>query len=59
VEKTAFSDRLPLGAGKRQQPQLPIAIDTPLSRLDSSHRRNLIDQYFPHAAINDFAFNRY
>jgi len=30
--------------------QLPIAIDTPLSRLDSSHRRNLIDQYFPHAS---------
>ena len=30
--------------------QLPIAIDTPLSRLDSSHRRNLIDQYFPNAS---------
>lgn len=29
---------------------LPIAIDTPLSRLDSSHRRNLIDQYFPQAS---------
>lgn len=26
------------------------AIDTPLSRLDSSYRRNLIDQYFPHAS---------
>ncbi|WP_416674130.1 DNA sulfur modification protein DndD [Egbenema bharatensis] len=32
------------------QRQLPIAIDTPLSRLDSSHRRNLIDQYFPSAS---------
>jgi len=30
--------------------QLPIAIDTPLSRLDSSHRRNLIDQYLPYAS---------
>lgn len=30
--------------------QIPIAIDTPLSRLDSSHRRNLIDQYFPYAS---------
>lgn len=30
--------------------QIPIAIDTPLSRLDSNHRRNLIEQYFPHAS---------
>lgn len=30
--------------------KIPIAIDTPLSRLDSSHRRNLIDQYFPNAS---------
>lgn len=30
--------------------QLPIAIDTPLSRLDSSHRLNLIEQYFPNAS---------
>lgn len=30
--------------------QIPIAIDTPLSRLDSSHRANLIQQYFPHAS---------
>jgi len=30
--------------------QLPIAIDTPLSRLDSSHRQNLIQHYFPTAS---------
>lgn len=30
--------------------QLPVAIDTPLSRLDSSHRQNLIQQYFPSAS---------
>lgn len=30
--------------------QLPIAIDTPLSRLDSSHRENLLEEYFPNAS---------
>ena len=30
--------------------QLPVAIDTPLSRLDSSHRQNLIQHYFPTAS---------
>lgn len=29
---------------------LPIAIDTPLGRLDSSHRTNLIERYFPTAS---------
>jgi len=26
---------------------LPVAIDTPLGRLDSSHRHNLLERYFP------------
>jgi len=30
--------------------QLPVAIDTPLGRLDSSHRHNLIERYFPSAS---------
>lgn len=29
---------------------LPVAIDTPLGRLDSSHRTNLIERYFPSAS---------
>ncbi|GBF81112.1 DNA sulfur modification protein DndD [Aphanothece sacrum] len=29
---------------------LPIAIDTPLGRLDSSHRNNLVERYFPTAS---------
>ena len=29
---------------------LPIAIDTPLGRLDSSHRTNLVERYFPAAS---------
>ena len=30
--------------------QLPVAIDTPLGRLDSSHRQNLVERYFPTAS---------
>jgi len=29
---------------------LPNIIDTPLGRLDSKHRSNLVDNYFPHAS---------
>lgn len=30
--------------------KLPVIIDTPLSRLDSSHRKTIIKKYFPHAS---------
>jgi DNA sulfur modification protein DndD len=30
--------------------RLPVAIDTPLGRLDSSHRGNLVEKYFPAAS---------
>lgn len=30
---------------------LPVIIDTPLARLDSSHRKALIDVYFPNASV--------
>jgi DNA sulfur modification protein DndD len=30
--------------------RLPVAIDTPLGRLDSSHRHNLLERYFPSAS---------
>ena len=29
---------------------LPVIIDTPLARLDSKHRKTLIEQYFPNAS---------
>jgi DNA sulfur modification protein DndD len=29
---------------------LPSVIDTPLGRLDSQHRKHLVDRYFPHAS---------
>jgi DNA sulfur modification protein DndD len=29
---------------------LPIIIDTPMGRLDSAHRNNLVERYFPKAS---------
>jgi DNA sulfur modification protein DndD len=29
---------------------LPAVIDTPMARLDSAHRQNLVERYFPHAS---------
>lgn len=29
---------------------LPVIVDTPLGRLDSGHRSNLVNHYFPHAS---------
>lgn len=40
-----------LGAlGRISGRNLPIIIDTPLGRLDSEHRRRLVEHYFPHAS---------
>ncbi|MEM9541206.1 MAG: DNA sulfur modification protein DndD, partial [Cyanobacteria bacterium P01_E01_bin.42] len=38
------------GLAKISGRNLPIAIDTPLGRLDSSHRTNLVERYFPYAS---------
>ena len=38
------------GLAKVSGRRLPIAIDTPLGRLDSSHSNNLVERYFPSAS---------
>ncbi|MBO9997583.1 MAG: DNA sulfur modification protein DndD [Cyanobacteria bacterium SID2] len=38
------------GLARVSERLLPVAIDTPLGRLDSSHRQNLIERYFPAAS---------
>lgn len=49
-EKEVFAISLLWGLAQTSQINLPIIIDTPLSRLDSIHRDNIVRQYFPNAA---------
>lgn len=49
-EKEVFAVSLLWGLAQTSQLKLPIVIDTPLSRLDSTHRDNIINNYFPNAA---------
>jgi len=35
--------------------KLPVAIDTPLGRLDSSHRTNLVERYFLEPVTKSFS----
>lgn len=38
------------GLARAARQPLPVVIDTPLGRLDSSHRGNLIERYFPYVS---------
>lgn len=49
-EKEVFAVSLLWGLAQTSQLNLPIVIDTPLSRLDSVHRDNIVNHYFPNAA---------
>jgi DNA sulfur modification protein DndD len=48
-EKQIYAFSLLWALAKAARLQLPIVIDTPLGRLDSVHRGNLLRYYFPHA----------
>lgn len=49
-EKEIFAVSMLWGLAQTSQLNLPIIIDTPLSRLDSVHRDNIVTKYFPNAA---------
>jgi DNA sulfur modification protein DndD len=48
-EKEVFAVALLWGLAQTSELKLPIIIDTPLSRLDSTHRDNIVNNYFPNA----------
>ncbi|MBF0234499.1 MAG: DNA sulfur modification protein DndD [Desulfamplus sp.] len=48
-EKEVFAVSLLWGLAQTSQLNLPLIIDTPLSRLDSTHRDNIVNNYFPNA----------
>lgn len=48
-EKEVFAISMLWGLAQTSELKLPILIDTPLSRLDSTHRDNIVNNYFPNA----------
>lgn len=49
-ERQLLATALLWGISQAAGKPLPTIIDTPMGRLDTSHRTNLIENYFPHAS---------
>jgi len=56
-EKQLLAIALLWGLARASGRQLPVAIDTPLGRLDSHHRHNLVERYFPQASHQVILFS--
>ena len=49
-ERQMLAVALLWGLARASGQPLPVVIDTPLGRLDGSHRQNLLERYFPYAS---------
>jgi DNA sulfur modification protein DndD len=49
-EKQVYAISVLWALSKLSGKSLPMVIDTPLGRLDSTHRENLVNNFFPHAS---------
>lgn len=48
-EREIYALSLLWALAKTSRRELPVIIDTPLARLDSAHRENIVTKYLPHA----------
>jgi DNA sulfur modification protein DndD len=56
-EKEIFALALLWALAKTSRRELPVVIDTPLGRLDSQHRNNIVTQYLPAAGPQVFVLS--
>jgi len=49
-EKQLFAVAMLWGLARASARPLPTVIDTPMARLDATHRRHLVERYFPNAS---------
>jgi DNA sulfur modification protein DndD len=49
-EKQILAISVLWGLARASRRPLPAVIDTPMARLDATHRRNLVERYFPNAS---------
>ncbi|MBP3954938.1 DNA sulfur modification protein DndD [Gemmata sp. G18] len=56
-EKQIFTISMLWGLARSSSRPLPAVVDTPMARLDSAHRTNLIDRYFPKASHQVIIFS--
>jgi DNA sulfur modification protein DndD len=56
-EREIFALALLWALAKTSRRELPVVIDTPLGRLDSQHRNNIVTQYLPAAGTQVFVLS--
>jgi DNA sulfur modification protein DndD len=56
-EKQVLSIGILLALSKTTKKSLPFIIDTPLARLDSNHRENIVNKFFPEASHQVIIFS--